>query len=74
LQADNPVDAFFDLNNIAYSHLSCNSGAAVRINKLQSSREKYRKKFNRYQRDYRQRMTPEERRAKRREKYLRLGT
>lgn len=74
LQADNPVDAFFDLDNIAYSHLSCNSGAASRTNKLQGSREEYRKKFNRYQREYRHRMTPEERRAKRREKYLRLGT
>ena len=28
LQADNPVTSFFDLDNIAFSHLSCNIAAA----------------------------------------------
>lgn len=27
LDAENPVELFFDLENIAYSHLSCNSGS-----------------------------------------------
>lgn len=30
LDSDNPVEKFFDLNNIAYSHLNCNAGAARR--------------------------------------------
>ena len=28
LDSENPVDLFFDLNNIAFSHLSCNSAAS----------------------------------------------
>ena len=28
LDSENPVELFFDLDNIAFSHLSCNSGAA----------------------------------------------
>jgi hypothetical protein len=28
LDSENPVGMFFDLNNIAFSHLSCNVGAA----------------------------------------------
>ncbi len=28
LDSENPVELFFDLNNIAFSHLSCNSGAS----------------------------------------------
>lgn len=28
LDSGNPVDLFFDLDNIGFSHLSCNSGAA----------------------------------------------
>lgn len=28
LDSDNPIDLFFDLDNIAFSHLSCNIGAA----------------------------------------------
>lgn len=30
LDSDNPVEKFFDLDNIAYSHISCNVGAARR--------------------------------------------
>jgi len=28
LDSDNPVEKFFDIKNIAYSHLSCNAGAS----------------------------------------------
>lgn len=28
LDSENPIELFFDTNNIAYSHLSCNIGAA----------------------------------------------
>ena len=30
LDSDNPVDLYFDLDNISYSHLSCNIAAARR--------------------------------------------
>ena len=33
LDSDDPVKLFFDLNNIAFSHLSCNSGAKRSWNK-----------------------------------------
>ena len=34
LRADDPVKTFFDLDNIAFSHLSCNAAASVRIKKI----------------------------------------
>lgn len=34
LDSDNPVEIFFDLENIAFSHLSCNSRAATRNKEL----------------------------------------
>lgn len=33
LDSINPLELFFDLNNIAFSHKDCNSGAARRPNK-----------------------------------------
>jgi hypothetical protein len=33
LDSDNPVGLFFDLNNIAFSHINCNRGAARVWNK-----------------------------------------
>jgi hypothetical protein len=33
LLSDNPYETFFDLDNIAFSHLKCNIGAATRLNK-----------------------------------------
>jgi hypothetical protein len=35
MSAENPREAFFDLNNIAFSHLSCNVAAANRPNKTE---------------------------------------
>lgn len=34
LDSDDPVGLFFDLNNISFSHLKCNSGAARITNKI----------------------------------------
>jgi len=34
LRADNPMECFFDLDNIAFSHLSCNSAAASKPGKI----------------------------------------
>lgn len=33
LDSETPVELFFDLNNIAFSHLGCNVGSARRVNK-----------------------------------------
>ena len=43
LQADDPVKSFFDLDNIAFSHLSCNVKAGSRPTKIyENEQEKKR--------------------------------
>lgn len=39
LDSDNPKDLFFDLNNIAFSHLDCNIGAARKTSKIESKED-----------------------------------
>lgn len=39
MQALNPYDSFFDYENIAYSHLSCNASAASKPHKKHESTE-----------------------------------
>ena len=39
LHSDDPIKWFFDLDNIAFSHMSCNSGAAERHKKWNSQKE-----------------------------------
>lgn len=68
LDSSNPLEKFFDLDNVAYSHLSCNSKHTSRLkyitpeaqkqNKLRINRESQRRSY-----------TPEKRRAT----YLRTG-
>lgn len=44
LDSDNPVHLFFDLDNIGFSHLKCNAGAARRKNGIKHpSQESYRR-------------------------------
>ncbi len=45
--ADDPKAAFFDLENVAFSHLACNSGAARRPNKRFGSRLEQQRAVNR---------------------------
>lgn len=40
LDSENPVDMFFDIENISYSHLSCNTRAARRPKKYATEGEK----------------------------------
>lgn len=47
LHADNPEESFFDLNNITFSHLSCNSAAASKPGKVYESRADKRRAFYR---------------------------
>lgn len=39
MSSENPIESFFDLDNIAFSHLSCNSAAAARPHKKYFSKE-----------------------------------
>lgn len=34
LDSDNPVDTFFDVDNVAYSHLKCNIGSARKASEM----------------------------------------
>lgn len=50
MYAENPVDAFFDIeNNIAFSHIGCNVAAAYKPNKIYKNNKEYkRESFKRY--------------------------
>lgn len=65
LQADNPRESFFDLGNIAFSHLSCNSaagaGLAHRPNKICFTPEERRVRTNKLKKTHPSRI-PEARR------------
>lgn len=41
--SNDPVGLFYDLENIAFSHLNCNIGAAYRPNKIYKDKVEYRK-------------------------------
>lgn len=71
LHSDDPVGLFFDINNITYSHKSCNYSNARRPNKVyESEQDRLKAKSKRKYWN-----TPVEvRKQKRREKYLRTGT
>ena len=38
--SDNPVEAYFDLKNISFSHLGCNSRAAFRVKVYANKKER----------------------------------
>ncbi len=70
LQADDPVKSFFDLGNIAFSHLSCNCAAATMTHKKYANvkerwHEAYKRKYAR--------MNTEERQADRHRRYEKFG-
>ena len=71
LNSDDPVGRFFDLDNISYSHLLCNTRAGGRDSKLSEQKRSERNKE--YYKKYRAKMTKEERKEKRRQQYLRTG-
>lgn len=43
MQADNPVEAFFDLENVTYSHKKCNYGAGSRKRALCGTASSYKR-------------------------------
>ena len=73
LQAENPVEAFFDLNNIAFSHLSCNIGAAGKPMKRWTTEAERRMSHAEGEKRRWASLQPEVQRKIRHEKYLRNG-
>ena len=71
LDSENPIGLFFDLENIAFSHKGCNSRAARRF--TLDDETKRERELARYKRKYWSK-TPEERKKRRKEQYLRTGT
>ena len=70
LHSEDPLGLFFDIDNIAFSHKSCNYGAARKMNKIYATlKEREAAAFQR--RYYKQ--SKEDRQRKRREKYKRTG-
>jgi len=73
MSAEDPKESFYSLNNIAFSHLSCNSSAAskpyqkyfTKEERLEADRKKDRKRYGK--------MTIEQRRKRRRDIYERYG-
>jgi hypothetical protein len=70
LDSEDPVAAFFDLSNIAFSHMHCNSGASRKPWKKYFTEEERKDGVRKVWRDYQRKVyTPEKRRAK----YARSG-
>ena len=70
LQADDPVESFFNLDNIAFSHLSCNVAAGSRPTKIYDtlSQKRHAKHIRTYAK-----LSPEDRKKDRRRRYLKYG-
>lgn len=73
MSASKPKEAFFDLENIAFSHLSCNVSAAQRPNKVCHSKEDRDKRDAELGKKYWNLLTKEEQKVKRRDKYKKYG-
>lgn len=46
--SENPVESYFDLENISFSHMSCNYAAATRPKVYTNKQEKKKAEWNRY--------------------------
>lgn len=73
LDSDDPVGLYFDLDNIDFSHRSCNTSAARRPNKVYTSTDDKLVARSSRARDKWRALSKEEQQAIRRDKYLRYG-
>jgi hypothetical protein len=73
LDSDKPVDLFFDINNISFSHKLCNSKAGKRPHKKYTSSEEKHEAQIQHQRNWR-RINKDKYKVQRKDKYLRRGT
>lgn len=73
LDSSDPISLFFDLDNISFSHLTCNISDARRSNKKYSSKEE--KNLAKAERNKKvwQKLTKEEQQELRRSKYEKYG-
>lgn len=70
LHKENSKDLYFDLNNIAFSHLKCNIKSARRLNKIyESDEERNSVQWKRYW----DKMSKEEQQKRRRDNYVKYG-
>lgn len=74
LDSDDPSANFFDLDNIAYSHLSCNAGASRQPKRKCMSKDERRIRDNELAKIRYAKLPKEERQRIRRTQYLRTGT
>jgi hypothetical protein len=70
LDSESPTELYFDLDNIAFSHQSCNSGAARKPTKLGIPRNE---RTVQMQRERRSKMSADELKADRRRRYEKYG-
>lgn len=73
LDSEDPIGLFFDLDNIAFSHRSCNSSRGRRPNKIYNSLAEARKVRREREKQARANLPRELRQQKRRDQYLRTG-
>lgn len=73
MSAKDPKNSFFDLDNIAFSHLTCNISAAQKPQKKYFTSEEKKMARARYAVKQRSGITEERRKEIRRSKYLRSG-
>jgi len=73
LDSSDPVGLYFDLNNISFSHHSCNVRAARRPNKKYFSEEEKREAKNNLEKNRWRNLSKEKQKAIRKEKYVRNG-
>ena len=73
LDSKDPLKLFFDLNNIAFSHKSCNMAAARKPNKLVLTPEERKQHDAKVERQRWQKLSLEEQQEIRRRKYERSG-
>ena len=64
LDSDNPIELFFDLDNISFSHLSCNMKDSRRPNKREDRASYILEKRQKNTQRARERYTPEKRKLK----------
>ena len=73
LNNEDPVGTFFDMDNITYSHQSCNSAAAHCPHKKYFTDEDRASAYAELSKKYRRQTPPEVRKERRRARYLEEG-
>lgn len=73
LDSEDPISLFFDLDNIDFSHKSCNSAAGRKPPKKYANAEERKKAAAKRMNDSRNSLSPEERKMRRRDMYLKYG-